>query len=129
MKEFAIKENHLFVKAYTKGSRYVTASVCVYVLRDLKASKLRKENPEKKYLNRIGFTASTKLGNAVTRNRCKRIMRAAYRSVVSEYGIRTGNLIVIAARERAVRSSSANIAKDIEAAFSKLGLIDLEKAK
>ena len=55
MKEFAIKENHLFVKAYQGGKRYVTDTVAVYVLKDLKAGRLRKENPKKEFLNRIGI--------------------------------------------------------------------------
>ena len=122
MKEFAIRENHLFVKAYTKGTRYVTGTVAVYVLRDYKASKLRRENPQKEFLNRIGFTATVKLGNAVTRNRCKRIMRAAYRTLVSEQPIRTGNLVVIAAREGAIKASSATVKKDLARAFRKLEL-------
>ena len=122
MKEFAIKENHLFVKAYTKGSKYVTPTVCVYVLRDYKANKIRKENPRKQFLNRIGFTATTKLGKAVTRNRCKRIMRAAYRSLVSKREIKTGNLIVIAARGQAVTASSRQVYDDLCVAFGKLGL-------
>ena len=42
MKEFAIKENHLFVKAYTKGMRFSGKTVTVYVLRDYKAAKLKK---------------------------------------------------------------------------------------
>lgn len=122
MKEFAIKENHLFVKAYTKGMRFSGKTVTVYVLRDYKAAKLKKENPQKKYLNRIGFTATTKLGNAVTRNRCKRIMRAAYRGILSERSLRTGNLIVISARGQAVGAASEEVKRDLVAAFGKLGL-------
>ena len=122
VKEFAIKENHLFVKAYTKGTRFSGKTVTVYVLRDYKAAKLKKENPQKKYLNRIGFTASTKLGNAVTRNRCKRIMRAAYRGILSERRLRTGNLIVISARGQAVGSTSEEVRRDLMTAFGKLGL-------
>lgn len=122
MKEFAIKENHLFVKAYTKGMRFSGKTVTVYVLRDYKAAKLKKENPQKKYLNRIGFTATTKLGNAVTRNRCKRIMRAAYRGILSERSLRTGNLIVIFARGQAVGATSEEVKRDLVAAFGKLGL-------
>lgn len=122
MKEFAIRENHLFVKAYTKGTRYVTGTVAVYVLRDYKAGKLRKEHPRKEFLNRIGFTATVKLGGAVTRNRCKRIMRAAYRELVAKTPLRTGHLIVIAAREGAVKASSAMVAKDLNRAFRKLDL-------
>lgn len=122
MKEFAIKENHLFVKAYTKGMRFSGKTVTVYVLRDYKAAKLKKENPQKKYLNRIGFTATTKLGNAVTRNRCKRIMRAAYRGILSERSLRTGNLIVISARGQVVGATSEEVKRDLVAAFGKLGL-------
>lgn len=122
MKEFAIKENHLFVKTYTKGMRFSGKTVTVYVLRDYKAAKLKKENPQKKYLNRIGFTATTKLGNAVTRNRCKRIMRAAYRGILSERSLRTGNLIVISARGQAVGATSEEVKRDLVAAFGKLGL-------
>lgn len=122
MKEFAIRENHLFVKAYTKGTRYITGTVAVYVLRDYKAGKLRHENPRKEFLNRIGFTASVKLGNAVTRNRCKRVMRAAYRELISAEPIRTGHLIVIAARQGATQASSATVKKDLAKAFRKLGL-------
>ncbi len=123
MKEFAIKENHLFVKAYTKGKRYVTNTVAVYVLRDYKAGRLRKENPQKEFLNRIGFTATTKLGHAVVRNRCKRIMRAAYRAVIAEHPIGKGNLIVIAAREGAIPATSSQVKKDLLRAFKKLELI------
>ena len=122
MKEFAVKENHLFVKAYTKGMRFSGKTVTVYVLRDYKAARLKKENPQKKYLNRIGFTATTKLGNAVTRNRCKRIMRAAYRGILSERSLRTGNLIVIFARGQAVGATSEEVKRDLVAAFGKLGL-------
>lgn len=33
---------------------------------------------------RIGITTSKKIGNAVERNRCKRVIRAAYRSIEDE---------------------------------------------
>lgn len=123
MKEFAIKENHLFVKAYRKGRRYITPTVAVYRLGDLRAGRIRKENPEKRYLNRIGFTATTKLGKAVVRNRCKRIMREAYRAIAAEATLETGNLLVIAAREGAVKASSAEVKRDLRRAFVKLDLI------
>lgn len=122
MKEFAIKENHLFVKAYQGGKRYVTDTVAVYVLKDLKAGRLRKENPQKEFLNRIGFTATTKLGHAVVRNRAKRVMRAAYRNIVSNRPIKTGNLIVITARDKIREVGSAEVERDMNRAFNKLEL-------
>ena len=122
MKEFAIKENHLFVKAYQKGKRYVTDTVTVYVLKDLKAGRLRKENPQKEFLNRIGFTATTKLGHAVVRNRAKRVMRAAYRNIVSSKPIKTGNLLVITARDKIREAGSDQVQRDMNRAFNKLEL-------
>ena len=122
MKEFAIKENHLFVKAYQGGKRYVTDTVAVYVLKDLKAGRLRKENPQKEFLNRIGFTATTKLGHAVVRNRAKRVMRAAYRNIISAKPIKTGNLIVITAREKIREAKSDQVQRDMNRAFNKLEL-------
>lgn len=122
MKEFAIKENHLFVKAYQGGKRYVTDTVTVYVLKDLKAGRLRKENPQKEFLNRIGFTATTKLGHAVVRNRAKRVMRAAYRNIISVKPIKTGNLIVITARDKIREASSDEVQRDMNRAFNKLEL-------
>ena len=124
MKEFAIRENHLFVKAYGKGKRYVTDTVAVFVLRDLKAARLKKENPKKEYLNRIGFTASAKFGHAVVRNRCKRILRAAYRSLTAENVLKTGRLIVIAARGAAISATSERVKHDLTRAFEKLDLIE-----
>ena len=123
MKEFAIRENHLFVKTYSKGKRFLGKTVCVYVLRDLKAGKLKKENPKKEYLNRLGFTASPKIGNAVKRNRCKRVMRAAYRKILCRYEMRKGYLIVISARPDASVCSSEDVFRELETAFTKLGLI------
>jgi ribonuclease P protein component len=122
VKEFAIKENHLFVKAYQNGKRYVTDTVTVYVLKDLKAGRLRKENPQKEFLNRIGFTATTKLGHAVVRNRAKRVMRAAYRNIVSSKPIKTGNLLVITARDKIREADSDQVQRDMNRAFNKLEL-------
>ncbi|MDJ0612965.1 MAG: ribonuclease P protein component [Rhizobiaceae bacterium] len=47
---------------------------------------------------RIGYTVTTKLGNAVVRNRIKRRLRAATRSVLPEKGLRGFDYVVIARR-------------------------------
>ena len=123
MKFHAICENHLYSKAYSKGKRALTPTVAVYVLPDLKAEALRRQNPEKKRINRIGLTVSKKLGGAVVRNRVKRILREGLRSVMREHEIKTGYLIVIAARERAVTKKSTRIARELTEALSKLGML------
>ena len=63
MKYRAICENHLYSKAYKKGKRVVTRTVAVYVLPDYKRRALMLQNPEKKYINRIGLTVGKKTGD------------------------------------------------------------------
>ena len=91
MKYKAIGQNHLYLKAYKKGKKYIGQSVIVYVLKDYASEKLRLANPEKKRINRVGITVTKKNGNAVVRNRIKRIIREAFRQADKEYGFKTGD--------------------------------------
>ena len=120
MKEIAIRENHLYNKAYTRGKKFVGRYVAVYVLKDLAAKRLMRENPEKAYLNRLGITVSKKIGGAVCRNRAKRIIRSAYRETSAD--IYRGYLIVISARGAIVGKKSADIKDELSRAFVNLGL-------
>ncbi|MBQ9783589.1 MAG: ribonuclease P protein component [Clostridia bacterium] len=120
MKNVAIKENHLYQKAYRNGKRFVGKYTAVYVLRDYAAGRLKKENPQKRFVNRLGLSVSKKIGGAVERNRAKRIMRAAYDSL--RPSLRTGFLIVISARGAIVGRTSTELAEELRIAFSKLEL-------
>jgi ribonuclease P protein component len=122
MKFRAICENHLYSKAYSKGKRAVTQALAVYVLPDYAARRLAKAHPQKKTVNRIGLTTSTKLGTAVVRSRCRRIMREGLRAVEKEKNLKKGFLIVIAARSASVSKKSTDIKKELDIAFTKLGM-------
>lgn len=122
MKFVAIKENHLYSKAYSKGKRAVTSALAVYVLPDYAAKRLAKAHPEKRVVNRIGLTTSTKLGGAVVRSRTRRILREGLRALEAEKPIKTGFLIVIAARSAAVNLKSTEIKEHLDLAFKKLGM-------
>ena len=122
MKFTAIKENHLYSKAYSKGKRAVTSALAVYVLPDYAAKRLAKAHPQKTVVNRIGLTTSTKLGGAVTRNRTRRIMREGLRALEKEKTLKVGFLIVIAARSAAVGLKSDEIKDQLDLAFKKLGM-------
>ena len=128
MKFVAIKENHLYSKAYSKGKRAVTSALAVYILPDYAAKRLAKAHPDKKMVNRIGLTTSTKLGGAVVRNRTRRIMREGLRALEKEKNLKVGFLIVIAARSAAVNLKSDEIKSQLDSAFKKLGMYTEEKA-
>ena len=123
MKYYTLKENHLFSKAYRNGACSKGKYICVYDLPDYHAARLQRANPLKSRINRVGITATKKLGVAVVRNRCKRILREAYYEACRTYDIKTGRIIVIAARQQAVSARTGDIYAELVPAFRQLGLI------
>ena len=123
MKYRAICENHLYSKAYKKGKKAVMPTIAVYVLPDFKKHALMKANPEKKYINRVGLTVGKKIGGAVQRNRAKRIIRHAYKSIDTAHRVKCGNLIVLVAREAIAGKKSTDVERELLRALKKLELI------
>ena len=120
MKFRAICENHLYVKAYNRGKRFVGKALAVYVLPDYRAEKIRRAHPQKQKINRLGLTTSKKLGTAVVRSRTRRILREAYRTVTRENQLKQGFLIVLSAREAATKMKSSEIVPELTRAFDRL---------
>lgn len=90
-----LKNNRDFARVYRFGKSYVSSGLVTYVLKN------------KKNNLRVGITTSKKIGKAVQRNRCRRIIRAAFCAIDSEY--RTGYDIVFVARTRTSFLKSTDI--------------------
>jgi len=113
MRYLTLCENHLFSKTFSQGIKKHTRTISIYTQKDRRAYKIAKENPEKRYLNRVGISVSGKFGNAVERNRAKRIIREAYRQIDRETELVTGKLIVIVPREGIKGKKTRQVKKDI----------------
>ena len=48
---------------------------------------------------RLGYTATKKLGNAVRRNRAKRLMREIARNIINQYGKKNFSYVLIAKKQ------------------------------
>jgi ribonuclease P protein component len=109
-----IKKNYEFRRLYAKGKSAVMPTLVVYVRRT------------KADTNHIGFTVTTRLGHAVTRNRVRRRLREIYR--LHEGEIRRGIDLVVVARSRSVTASYRDIERDFLRACQKLSLLREESA-
>ena len=124
MKDIAIKEHHLYNKAFTRGERVVGRYISVHILTDYTAKKRMLAHPKKLYTNRVGISVTKKIGGAVARNRAKRIIRAGFRMLKTIERLKTGKLIVISARPTIVGKSSRDIYAELSFAMQKLDMID-----
>ncbi len=122
MKLRAIKENHLFSKAYKRGKRAVTSALAVYTLPDYAAKRLQNTDTRSRLTNRYGITVTTKIGGAVIRSRCRRIIRAALHKIEKRGNLKQGFLIVISARTLLPSKKSTDIEKELTQAFRALNL-------
>lgn len=105
--------NNDFRRLYARGKSYVTPVVVVYVMKN-RAKTLR-----------VGITTSKKIGNAVLRNRSRRVIREAFRSLAGK--VRPGFDIVLVARGKTPYVKSTDVLRHLERQLSAAGLFREEQ--
>lgn len=105
-----LKNNKDFLNLYKKG-RYIPSKYSVIYVK-----------PNGKSCNRFGITAGKKIGNAVARNRAKRLIRLAYQQ--NEINLPVGIDIVVVARSGILGIKSGEYCEY----FEKYGIAEIEKA-
>jgi len=104
-----LKINGDFRRAYGRGKSLTAPALVTYALRN-RAGRCR-----------YGITASKKVGNAVVRNRCRRVIREAFRTLDEPLH---GNWdIVFVARARTTQVKSTDIQRAMRVQLKKLGVI------
>ena len=104
----SLRDNYMFQRLYRSKKSSVTPWVAVYFKRNGMD------------VNRLGITASKKIGGAVQRNRARRIIKEAYR--LTEPRLKKGFDIVIVARKKALYGKMWDIHKSLEHVFESLSL-------
>ena len=104
-----ITKNNDFVRAYSRGKSYVHSHIVLYVRKNRAGH------------TRVGLTASKKIGNAVMRNRARRVMRAALYQVLDRD---LGPVdIVLVARGITPRLKSTKLAPTLQKLLQDAGLL------
>ena len=111
----AIKLNREFRSLYYKGGSMASKSLVIYYRKN------------KRSINRLGLTVSKKIGNAVVRNRVKRLIRENYR--LREDNILSGFDMVFVARRVCALKSFHEIGRDMDYILGKCGLLFDEKSE
>lgn len=109
----SLTRNSDFRRAYTKGKSVVTPLVVVYWSRNREKAR------------RVGITTSKKIGNAVRRNRARRVIREAYRPLASR--VKRGYDLVLVARGRTPFVKSTDVGRVLEKALAQAGALAGEK--
>ena len=103
-----LRENKDFRALYYRGKSAVHPALVTYVRRN------RLGEP------RVGITTGKKLGGAVQRSRCRRVIRAAFQSLLPAVG---GYDIVFVARGRLLSLKSTELMPIMEQQLRQLGVI------
>lgn len=105
-----LKQNSDFRRAYGRGKSYSDPALVTYVLKNNRAG-----------ICRMGITTSKKIGNAVERNRCRRVIRAAFRELTPQ--ICGGYDFVFVARTRTKLIKSTQVKTVMLQQLTKAGVI------
>lgn len=104
-----LNTNSDFRRVYARGKVYTNPALVSYVLKNRAG------------ICRIGITASKKIGNAVQRNRARRVIRAATEMLPQVNG---GYDIVFVARTKTIRKKCTEILPIMEQQLRSAGVIE-----
>ena len=108
-KKDKISKNREYKKIYNRGKSMVSPVIITYILKNRFNSV------------RVGITTSKKIGNAVNRNRARRVIREAFRLLREKVNI--GYDIVFVARTRTCIVKTEAVMKDMKYHLEKLGAL------
>jgi len=112
-KILSINNNKVFQRVYKKSEPFISSVLVSYFFKT------------KYSYNRVGITASKKIGKSHRRNRAKRVVKEAYRSILKEYPQikEKGYYIVFVARGKTTKVKMNVVRKQMLKHFVDSGII------
>lgn len=104
-----LTENHEFKRVYARGRSAVRPTLVAYCM------KRGRQN------TRVGITASKKIGNAVKRNRARRLLRESARMLYPQ--MKPGFDIVLVSRGKTPFVGCQNVLTEMTGALEELGVL------
>lgn len=98
--ELRLKENYEFRRVFSRGKSTATSRLVLYWLDNRRPSF------------RVGFSVSKKVGNAVQRNRLKRILRECFHRLTPNLDEKSFDFVVVA-RQTSTDSSYQELYDDV----------------
>ena len=106
----SLNKNRDFRRIYMKGRSFVSPVLVTYVFQNRMSSK------------RIGITTSKKTGNAVKRNRSRRIIKEAYRQIMPKIKVKAD--FVFVSRAKTCDAKTTDILKAMSYHLRKAGILE-----
>jgi ribonuclease P protein component len=113
-KEKRLRKNREYQNVYRKGRSFVNRLAVLYVL------------PTSLQQTRIGFVTGKKIGCAVERNRCRRLMKEVYR--LHQYELEDGYELVLIGRGFMKNANYAEAEKNILQLFRRAKVLKKKRS-
>ncbi|EPZ46332.1 MULTISPECIES: ribonuclease P protein component [Alicyclobacillus] len=108
--QYRLKENRDFRRVFRRGKSFATPRLVLYYC-DNRLSSFR-----------VGFSISKKVGNAVVRNRVKRVLRAGFQSLVPELSDKPIDMVIVC-RKDAAESDYHELMNDVMKLLQKAKIV------
>ena len=115
-KYVSLNQNTDFQRTYYRGKSTARPALVVYAMKNRVG------------ICRVGITTSKKIGNAVERNRSRRIISAAYQSIFTQYALKGNYDIIFVARGKTKYLKSTQVEKAMLDCITELGLVEVWKS-
>ncbi len=107
----SLKLNKDFLRLYHRGKSCAKPALVVYAMKNRVG------------VCRVGITTSKKIGNAVQRNRARRVIRAAFQATLCQMQPSDGWDFVFVARTKTTRIKSTQVETAMRQALTELGVL------